>query len=199
MRAPDVIDSTEMRDDHFDLLINENSIETQQKNGNITSWQTHHWHSRDLLPARMGDRVFQPDDLDTSCACYLKKNHTHPGITDRHCNAGTGSCRCSGNKINLGNWGILYGYGGTITNCTNKDVNVAFHVRANTEQGIVIAYWNGSGWTSATLPKGSEIAYYTVAVNKGSTANYSSMYVLGGPSGNDLKEFVTLEQLSRNP
>jgi hypothetical protein len=170
----------------FNFVVNDEMLSTQKSDG-LYQWKTHSPESQDLVSFRLDSREFRPNDRDHDCECPA---HRPDNLTYQWCTVKNQQCRCEGKLRNLGNWGIVYHYSGTIKNCTSHDLSFAFHVGA-TEAPIVIALSNGRNWESTRLVPGNERPYYVVDVKKGATTDYNLQYVIGGPSGSRLKNFVT--------
>ncbi|NDD31619.1 MAG: hypothetical protein EB084_25495 [Proteobacteria bacterium] len=102
----------------------------------------------------------------------------------------------TGTYPNLGNWGVLYRITGTLRNQGTSERQVEVHLRANERSGATVAYEGpDKRWASRRLRAGETMTCRTIRVPAGQSVRYTSAYVLGGPSGGDLRQCLTLEDV----
>jgi hypothetical protein len=98
-----------------------------------------------------------------------------------------------GKYPNFGNWGPLYTLSGSVTNSGTRARTVAVSVKANPKSGAAIAYRGSDGlWRDGKLRPGESLPYYVFTVEPGETKKYAASLILGGPSGGNLVQTVSL-------
>lgn len=94
---------------------------------------------------------------------------------------------------NLGNWGIIYRIKGTVTNYSNYSRRLSVNLKAPNNSNVFLAYQGNDGvWRDLQVKPGQNIQYYTFNVAVGQTISYSAAYVLGGPSGGNILQSISL-------
>lgn len=98
-----------------------------------------------------------------------------------------------GKYPNLGNWGVIYVTSGTVTNSGTRTRNLSINLKANPTSSARIAYRGRDGvWRDLTITAGSNIQHYTFSVPAGGMVSFQSRFVLGGPSGGNLTQSISL-------
>lgn len=98
-----------------------------------------------------------------------------------------------GKYPNLGNWGVVYVTEGSVSNSGTRTRNLSLNVKANPTSSARIAYRGGDGvWRDLTIAAGSNVQHYTFSVPAGGFVTFQSRFVLGGPSGGNLVQSITL-------
>lgn len=98
-----------------------------------------------------------------------------------------------GKYANLANWGVVYTVRGSVTNTGTYTRNLSANLKANPSSGAVIAYKGGDGvWRDTRIAAGSNVRYNSFSVAPGATVAYQATFVLGGPSGGNLLQSVSI-------
>lgn len=98
-----------------------------------------------------------------------------------------------GKYPNLGNWGVVYVTSGTVTNNGSRTRSLSINLKANPTSSARIAYRGGDGiWRDLTIAAGANVQHYTFSVPAGGMTTFQSRFVLGGPSGANLTQSISL-------
>lgn len=98
-----------------------------------------------------------------------------------------------GKYPNLGNWGVVYTTSGSVSNYGTRTRNLSINLKANPTSSARIAYRGSDGvWRDLTMAAGSNIQHYTFSVPPGGVTTFQSKFVLGGPSGGNLTQSISL-------
>lgn len=94
---------------------------------------------------------------------------------------------------NIANWGVQYVLEGTIKNTGSYARKITVNLKASSNSGITVAYrGNDSKWYSMRAQANTNIQYYTFVVPAGQTVSYKATFILGGPSGGNLTQSITV-------
>lgn len=94
---------------------------------------------------------------------------------------------------NIANWGVQYVLEGTIKNTGSYARKITVNLKAPSNSGITVAYrGNDSKWYSMRAQANTNIQYYTFVVPAGQTVSYKATFILGGPSGGNLTQSITV-------
>jgi len=98
---------------------------------------------------------------------------------------------------NLGNWGIVYTVEGKVANHGTCPRRVTLNLIANPRHGASFAWRNtDQPWAAGTLTRGERMVCDSFVVAPGQTRPYRASFVLGGPSGGNLRQFFTVSDVS---
>lgn len=99
----------------------------------------------------------------------------------------------TGTYPNLGNWGAVYRLRGTLTNEGTRERRVRVNLRANARSGATVAFEGEDGkWRSRRIEPNELLTCREIRVPPGAAVDYTSAYVLGGPSGGALRQHLEL-------
>lgn len=94
---------------------------------------------------------------------------------------------------NLANWGVVYTVKGTVTNNGSRTRTLSANYKGNPSSNAFIAYRGGDQiWRSTQVTPGSNIQYYSFSVPAKSTVSYEAKFVIGGPSGGNIVQSISI-------
>jgi len=94
---------------------------------------------------------------------------------------------------NLANWGVVYTVKGSVTNNGTRARTVSANYKGNPSSNAFIAYRGSDNtWRSTQVAPGSNIQYYTFSVPAKTTVAYEAKFVIGGPSGGNIVQSISL-------